>query len=179
MSLCSGRSLRSSERSYRDEMDSMSLSSGHKRMILGQRMSKLNSRNMSSMESTIGSSNCIAENVCLEITETNDEHPEAGLEAVELKENPELQAVVVGSVEGQSQEPAMDGNQSQKASIESSTVLDTADEFGQAIETDSPSRNGGAGGPNMSKTAILRNIFFSQIGSTSPSASCSNAGPKE
>lgn len=125
----------------------MSLSSGHKRMILGQRMSKLNSRNMSSMESTIGgSSNCIAENVCLEITET-----------VELSEDSALQVVVVGSVEGQSQEAAVEGNQSQRASIETSAgaskELHSADELGQANETD---------GPNLSKTAILRNIFFSQ-----------------
>ncbi|XP_052888150.1 E3 ubiquitin-protein ligase RNF19A-like isoform X1 [Anopheles moucheti] len=66
-SLGSGRSFRSSERSFRDDFDSTSVSSAHKRINFGKLIPKLSSsqhRNLS-VDSTTGSYN-IPENVSLE-----------------------------------------------------------------------------------------------------------------
>uniref|UniRef100_A0A182TGH4 Uncharacterized protein n=1 Tax=Anopheles melas TaxID=34690 RepID=A0A182TGH4_9DIPT len=66
-SLGSGRSFRSSERSFRDDFDSTSVSSAHKRINFGKLIPKLNSsqhRNLS-VDSATGSYN-IPENVSLE-----------------------------------------------------------------------------------------------------------------
>ena len=176
LSLCSGRSLRSSERSYRDEMDSMSLSSGHKRMVLGQRMSKLNSRNMSS--STLGgSTNCIAENVCLEIKETCDDQEDVKHETAEQQQQgvtsgEALQSIVIHSVSDkyetqQPQASSQDAISTESISAKASTVAVGGGGVAVDNSSSSSSKSEAPEGPSMTKTAILRNIFFSQISSTS------------
>uniref|UniRef100_A0A182W3M4 Uncharacterized protein n=1 Tax=Anopheles minimus TaxID=112268 RepID=A0A182W3M4_9DIPT len=75
-SLGSGRSFRSSERSFRDDFDSTSVSSAHKRINFGKLIPKLSSsqhRNLS-VDSTTGSYN-IPENVSLEQELEQEELP--------------------------------------------------------------------------------------------------------
>lgn len=160
----------------------MSLSSGHKRMVLSQRMSKLNSRTMSSMEST--SSNCIAENVvCMAIKETCD--GETGLqddqeeEVIMIKDVP-LESVVISETitTTTTNEPIVEESQqasnSKQISMSPEKASKDVKEDNTSV-TDSPtsskgSSNGGegtSGGSPKSKTALLRNIFFSQIASPS------------
>uniref|UniRef100_A0A1L8DSS0 RBR-type E3 ubiquitin transferase n=1 Tax=Nyssomyia neivai TaxID=330878 RepID=A0A1L8DSS0_9DIPT len=72
LSVDSGRSMRSSERSFRDELDSSSLSSGHKRMTFSQRkLTNSQHRNLS-VDSNTGSNNYIPENVSLEVEEAEE-----------------------------------------------------------------------------------------------------------
>ncbi|XP_055692544.1 E3 ubiquitin-protein ligase RNF19B-like [Lutzomyia longipalpis] len=72
LSVDSGRSMRSSERSFRDELDSSSLSSGHKRMTFSQRkLTNSQHRNLS-VDSNTGSNNYIPENVSLEVEEEEE-----------------------------------------------------------------------------------------------------------
>ncbi|XP_035901897.1 E3 ubiquitin-protein ligase RNF19B-like isoform X2 [Anopheles stephensi] len=78
-SLGSGRSFRSSERSFRDDFDSTSVSSAHKRINFGKLIPKLSSsqhRNLS-IDSTTGSYN-IPENVSLEQELEQEETPASG-----------------------------------------------------------------------------------------------------
>uniref|UniRef100_A0A182TBD1 E3 ubiquitin-protein ligase RNF19A n=1 Tax=Anopheles maculatus TaxID=74869 RepID=A0A182TBD1_9DIPT len=78
-SLGSGRSFRSSERSFRDDFDSTSVSSAHKRINFGKLIPKLSSsqhRNLS-IDSTTGSYN-IPENVSLEQELEQEETPAGG-----------------------------------------------------------------------------------------------------
>lgn len=175
LSLCSGRSMRSSERSYRDEMDSMSLSSGHKRMVLGQRM-------------------------CMEIKETCDEMAQHQDEEEEEEQTgTSLKAVLVGGEERAAEEEGRVGdvalesivistvmeNQSQQPQTSiihiqlSKAAAEKASKSGDEVDgeeeeeadhnvTDEGS-NSGEGPSSKSKTAILRNIFFSQIATASSS----------
>lgn len=77
LSVDSGRSMRSSERSFRDELDSSSLSSGHKRMTFSQRkLTNSQNRNLS-VDSNTGSNNYIPENVSLEVEEEEEGSNEA------------------------------------------------------------------------------------------------------
>lgn len=168
LSLCSGRSMRSSERSYRDEMDSMSLSSGHKRMVLGQRM-------------------------CMEIKETCDEMAQHQDEEEEEEQTgTSLKAVLVGGEERAAEEEGRVGdvalesivistvmeNQSQQPQTSiihiqlSKAAAEKASKSGDEVdgeEEEEADHNVTDEGSSKSKTAILRNIFFSQIATASSS----------
>lgn len=163
----------------------MSLSSGHKRMVLSQRMSKLNSRTMSSMEST--SSNCIAENVvCMAIKETCDgetalQDDQEDVEGVIMIKDVPLESVVISepittttTTNETIDEESQQASNSKQISMSPEKASKDVNEDDTSV-TDSPtssqgSSNGGegtSGGSPKSKTALLRNIFFSQIASPS------------
>lgn len=128
-------------------------------------MSKLNSRNMSSMESTIGgSSNCIAE-----IKETCDE---TTLHSEEEPDTPgALQSVVIAMEDDEQPMEVQLKNASFLSSPNSAKVSSkgSGEELRQSVDrvTGSPTSSCEGGESSMSKTAILRNIFFSQIASSS------------
>lgn len=160
----------------------MSLSSGHKRMVLSQRMSKLNSRTMSSMEST--SSNGIAENVvCMAIKETCDgetalQDDQEDVEGVIMIKDVPLESVVISEpitttttkTNETIDEESQQASNSKQISMSPEKASKDVNEDDTSV-TDSPtSSNGGegtSGGSPKSKTALLRNIFFSQIASPS------------
>lgn len=164
-------------------------------MMLGQRMFKLTNRNVS-MESTTGSSNCIAE--LKETCETSAgcgvggvQQPPADEMALYGEEEEVLHSIVVrGGGGSEIQQTSDDENRSQKAtaahceqqleeeplaSIQLSPTQSSSASNDVAKEEECPtvarshSLPSGDGttadGRGMSKTAILRNIFFSQIAS--------------
>lgn len=136
-SLCSGRSFRSSERSY--DLDSNSLSSMHKRIV--QRIPKLNSQQHRtlSVDSNNGSNN-IPETLELEI---NDE------------------------VETKSQEFIVNPPVSTTASVK----LSPASSVSSIKSTNSKTSPQPLKKKGMSKSNILRNLFFFQNADDSTSSS--------
>lgn len=150
LSLCSGRSLRSSERSYRDEVDSMSLSSGHRRTtVLGQRMgAKLANRNVS-MGST---------------AELGEALPEEELQSVVVVEG----AAKVSEEAQQTLSHVVESPQTVSTTSRTTTTMTTAEPTPNRAEE--AVRGSPSPSASKSKTAILRNIFFSQT-TTSPSSS--------
>lgn len=136
-SLCSGRSFRSSERSY--DLDSNSLSSMHKRIV--QRIPKLNSQQHRtlSVDSNNGSNN-IPETLELEV---NDE------------------------VETKSQEFIVNPPVSTTASVK----LSPASSVSSIKSTNSKTSPQPLKKKGMSKSNILRNLFFFQNADDSTSSS--------
>ncbi|GAB0088819.1 metal ion binding [Sergentomyia squamirostris] len=134
LSVDSGRSMRSSERSFRDELDSSSLSSGHKRMTFSQRkLTNSQHRNLS-VDSNTGSNNYIPENVSLEVEEEDEEQEE---------HNGGISVTLHGD-EGASSSSAAAAEKAQEAGAASSKA-----------EKSNVKRS-------ATKTAILRNLFFFQ-----------------
>lgn len=144
-------------------------------------MSKLNSRTMSSMEST--SSNCIAENVvCMAIKETCDgetalQDDQEDVEGVIMIKDVPLESVVISepiTTNETIDEESQQASNSKQISMSPEKASKDVNEDDTSV-TDSPtssqgSSNGGegtSGGSPKSKTALLRNIFFSQIASPS------------
>lgn len=144
-SLCSGRSFRSSERSYRDDIDSTSLSSTtHKRMNLIQRIPKLNNQHRNlSLDSNNGSCN-IPENVSLEQESMTPSPLLLNYDNEQLK--------VINSVLKETTETNQFENSSEE-SIGTESIRQMIREEKNSINDDTK---------NMSKTTILRNLFFFQ-----------------
>lgn len=143
-SLGSGRSFRSSERSYRDDIDSTSLSSStHKRMNLIQRIPKLNNQHRNlSLDSNNGSCN-IPENVSLEQESMTPSPLLLNYENEQLKiVNSGLKEVETNKFENSSEE-----------SVGTESIRQMIREEKSSISDDTK---------NMSKTTILRNLFFFQ-----------------
>lgn len=170
-SVGSSRSFRSSERSFRDEIDSSS-SSGTKRLAFAQRMPKLSTttHRTLSLDSNTGS-NYIPENVSLEQQaeeedkeEENDQklnHPATGPSSSSLAADTQPQ----GKAGGDSSSVSTNGHPLQ---LDSPPIKPTANN-----RSDPPKPE-----KNPSKSSILRNLFFSQGDSHSnqPAATTTPAG---
>lgn len=135
-SLCSGRSFRSSERSY--DLDSNSLSSMHKRIV--QRIPKLNSQQHRtlSVDSNNGSNN-IPETLELEVNE------EVETKSQEFLVNPPVSTAIV--------------------------KLSPASSVSSIKSTNSKTSPQPLKKKGMSKSNILRNLFFFQNADDSTSSS--------
>jgi E3 ubiquitin-protein ligase RNF19A len=142
-SLGSGRSFRGSERSFRDDLDTSSLCSVHKRLTnLTQRIPKLNNsqHRTLSVESGSGASNNIPENASLEQLELIPPAPQP-------MSTPPLPPKVLS-------------NSSDSPELPQATS--TGDDANTEAATNQPDTAKDKSSKNMSKSNVLRNLFFFQ-----------------